>query len=406
MRIRRDVSIIVMIVFDREHSFAVRCQQRWVSAIHNETASKLVPLLAGTPHEVLLLAGTEQGVFLLQSGADRQAWQLTRTTADPSWSYGHVSYDRRSGTIYAGGHSASHGPAVWRSADLGQTWRLSSKGITYGDDGPGVQRIWYITAAHGAHYAGVDPAGLFRSDDGGETWCEAGTPIRSLPEYATWRRGKGGIPVHSILIHPDDPQQIWVAIAGGGVLYSADGGQAWSARNPLLPGGGDPGPGGSGPALHAQRLVAVPGKPEHLVQQNHQGVYHSEDAGLTWHDATGDLPTPFGFPVAVHPGEPPALFAIPHHNEAGVRYIDGARIAVWRSRDRGLTWTVQSHGLPQETAYTSVLRDAMTTDGLEPPGLYFGTTSGAIFGSVDGGETWSTLAESLPEILSLTAVEG
>jgi photosystem II stability/assembly factor-like uncharacterized protein len=385
VRVRRDVSIIVIIVFDTERLFAVFWTQRRVNAVQQHATS----------NRVLLLAGTQRGVFLLQSDANRQAWQLTRTTADPGWSYGHVSYDPESGTIYAGGHSAWYGPAVWRSPDLGQTWRLSGEGISYGDDGPSVQRIWYITAAHGALYAGVDPAGLFRSDDGGETWHEFGTPIRTLPEYANWRRGKGGIPIHSILIHPDDSRQLWVAIAGGGVLYTADGAQTWSPRNPVLP--------GVGPALHAQRLVALPGNPDHIIQQNHQGVFFSEDAGLTWHNATGDLPTPFGFPIAVHPG---AMFAIPHHNQAGVRYIHGARIAVWRSDHQGRSWTPQSHGLPDGTAYTSVLRDAMTTDPLKQPGIYFGTTSGTIYGSSDGGESWSTLAESLPEILSVKAVQA
>lgn len=345
---------------------------------------------------VLLLVGTQRGVFLLQSDSTRETWNLIRTTADPGWSYGHVSGDPQTGTLYAAGHSAWYGPAVWRSHDRGQTWSLSSEGLTYGDDGPSLQRIWYMTAAHGALYAGVDPAGLFRSDDGGQTWYEVGTPLRSLPSSSQWVSGKGGMPVHSILVHPSDPGQIWVAIAGGGVLYTIDGGRTWSPRNPVLPGGE--------PALRAQRLVAVPGQPDHLVQQNHRGVFTSRDGGLTWHDATGDLPTPFGFPVAVHPGEPPVLFSIPHHNQAGVRHIHGATIAVWRSQNGGQSWAAESHGLPRETAYVTVLRDGMATDLADRPGLYFGTSSGCVYGSFDGGKTWSTLAECLPEILSVSTV--
>lgn len=332
----------------------------------------------------------------MQSDEHRQKWNLMRTAADPGWSYGYAHYDTQGGVLYASGHSAWYGPAVWRSRGLGQTWNLSSEGITYGDDGPSVKRVWNLTPANGLLFAGVDPAGLFRSADGGETWSEVGTSLRSLPWYPQWVPGKGGLPVHSILPHPTDPQQLWLAVAGGGVLYTADGGKTWETRNALLKNGE--------PAWRVQRLVALPGKPEHLVQQNHAGVFLSTDGGLSWQNATGNLPTPFGFPVAAVAGDPFTIFAIPHHNQAGVRYIEGAKIAVWRSRDGGNSWTEQSRGLPQETAYTTVLRDGMDTDHLEQPGIYFGTSSGSVYGSIDGGDTWTLLAECLPEILSITSI--
>lgn len=353
--------------------------------------------MAFTSPSVLLLLGTQRGVFTLQSDEERRIWSLRRTVADPGWSYGYVTYDSGAGVLYAAGHSAWYGAAVWRSPDLGATWSLSSEGITFGDDGPAVRRIWNITPVVGALYAGVDPAGLFRSDDGGANWYEVGTPLRTLPQFATWQPGKGGLPIHSIVPHPDDPQQLWVALAGGGVLYTADGGQTWSPRNPVLPNGTE--------AMRCQKLVAVPGEPGHLAQQNHQGFFRSTDGGRSWRNVTAGLPTPFGFPAAVHGGAPPTLFAIPHHNQNGVRYIHGAAIAVWRSRDGGESWDRVSAGLPDQTAYASVLRDGMSTDSLGRPGVYFGTSSGSVYGSIDGGDTWFTIAGGLPEVLSVhTAV--
>lgn len=347
-----------------------------------------------TGASLAILIGTQRGLFLLEGGRDRRHWELRVTSADPGWSYGYVTYDPGRGVIYAAGHSAWYGAAVWRSPDLGRTWSLSSEGLTFGDDGPSLRRIWNITPAGGAVYAGVDPAGLFRSDDGGVTWHQVGTPLRSLPEFPQWRPGKGGLSVHSILVHPGDPQQIWLAIAGGGILHTADGGKTWMPRNAHLADGQA--------ALRVQKLAAA-GTPEHLVQTNHQGVFRSTDGGRSWHDITPGLPVPFGFPLALHPGLPPTLFTIPHHNQGGVRYIDGGRTAVWCSRDGGDTWQRLSHGLPQETAYTSVLREGLAADRLGPPGIYFGTSSGSVYGSINGGDSWFTMAECLPEILSVQA---
>lgn len=345
------------------------------------------------------MVGTRRGAFVLESDADRRKWQIRGPLADSGWSFNHMVHDRENGAIYAAGHSAWYGAAVWTSLDRGDTWTLSSEGITHGDAGPAINQIWNLTLANGALYAGVDPAGLFRSDDRGATWTRVGQPLLEHPTAPAWRPGKGGLCLHSIVAHPDEPTRLWVAIAGGGVLYSGDAGDTWEPRNPTISGG----PAAGQPGYRVQKLAMAPGRPGFLYQQNHQGVFRSRDAGQSWADVTGGLPSPFGFPLVVHPHEAGTIYVIPHVNEGGSRYVPDGRIAVWRSRDGGDRWAMLTNGLPRQAAFVEVLRDGMATDGQDPAGLYFGTTGGHLYGSGDEGETWSRLADHLPEINSVSA---
>lgn len=346
---------------------------------------------------VWLLVGTQRGFFLLESDADRSAWQVHGPLGHAGWSYGYARFDERTGVIYAAGHNAWFGPAVWRSPDLGKSWSLSSEGLTFGDQAPGIRQVWNITPGHGRLYAGVDPAGLFQSEDGGQNWTEAGARLLDQPAAGEWLPGKGGLPVHSILPHPTDPQQIWVATAGGGILHTADGGATWSPRNATDAAGR--------PLYRVQKLAAAPGQPKLLYQQNHQGVFRSDDGGLTWTDITANLPSRFGFCLAVGPHDPQTLYTIPMRNEQGMRTMAEGRLAVWRSRDGGQSWTRLQRGLPDGVVFTNVLRHGLATDRLRQAGVYFGTSSGHVYGSTDGGETWFTLAANLPEIRSIaTAV--
>jgi photosystem II stability/assembly factor-like uncharacterized protein len=338
---------------------------------------------------VLLLVGTRRGLFLLHSDPDRTSWQLRGPLANSGWSFGHACYDPGSGMLYAAGQNAWFGPAVWRSPDLGETWSLSSEGLSYGEKGPSIRQIWQLVPAHGRLFAGVDPAGLFCSEDSGQTWFPVGRHLPDLAGAAAWQPGKGGLPLHSIVPDPGDPAKLWIGIAGGGVLYTADGGATWEARNPETAQG-----------LRVQKLHRAPDGT--LYQQNHGGVFRSEDGGATWAEITAGLPTRFGFALAVHPRDGNTLYTIPLINQQGSRHFPEGRLAVWRSRDRGAAWKRLTRGLPDSPAFVSVLRDGLATDSLDPAGVYFGTTGGHLFGSADQGETWVSLAAHLPEILSVT----
>jgi photosystem II stability/assembly factor-like uncharacterized protein len=343
---------------------------------------------------VLLLVGTKRGLFLLTSDPARRAWQIEGPLANSGWAFGHACYDPDSGTLFAAGQNAWFGAAVWRSPDLGRTWTLSSEGLTYGDEGPAIRSIWQLKPARGKLYAGVDPAGLFVSADGGQNWSPVSRPLSELPQASAWQPGKGGLPVHSIVPDPAGPGRWWIGLAGGGVLYTGDGGDTWEARNPSLPGAAP---------FRSQKLLAAPGGSGLLYQQHHAGVFRSADGGRTWLDITAGLPTRFGFGLALHPRDPDSLYTVPITNANGSRHFPDGRIAVWRSRNGGQSWIRLTGGLPETPAFVSVLREGLATDSLEPAGVYFGTTGGHLLASNDEGETWTSPAPHLPEILSVTA---
>ncbi len=351
--------------------------------------------------KVLVLLGTKKGGFILESDESRTAWRVRGPLCD-GWSILHMSYDPASGAIYAAGGSEWYGPAVWKSTDLGATWTHSSEGITYGDGGPPIRKLWHVVAAHGAVYAGADPAGLFRSDDGGVTWTHV-QGLRQHPTSPDWQPGNGGLCLHTIVPHPRDPARMWVAISAVGTFSTADGGQTWQPRNrgvraDYLP---DRYP-EVGQCVH--KLVMAPSNPALLYQQNHCGVYRSQDGGEHWEEISRGLPSDFGFPIAVHPRDPQTIYVIPLDAERG-RVMPEGKAAVWRSRNGGATWQRQATGLPQERAFLSVLREAMAMDTCEPAGVYFGTSTGQLFASRDEGATWELQADYLPPIWSVeTAV--
>lgn len=349
---------------------------------------------------VLVLIGTKKGGFILEGDGDRTEWQV-RGPFCQAWPIHHLVYDESSGMLYAGGGNEWFGPAVWRSADLGETWTHSGEGLTYGDAGPTIRKVWNVTPAHGALYAGVDPAGLFRSDDGGVTWQHV-AGLRAHPSSASWMPGNGGLCLHSIVPHPTDPDQMWVGMSAVGTYYTADGGRTWVPRNKGVRAGFMPDPYPEfGQCVH--KLVMAPGESHLLYQQNHCGVYRSADGGQSWQEITAGLPSEFGFPMAAHPRDPRTVYVIPLNGEG--RYVPEGHAAVWRTSDGGDSWTKLTAGLPQENAYLNVLREAMAVDRLDSSGVYFGTGNGQVFGSNDEGESWSLLAEFLPPVWSVeTAV--
>jgi photosystem II stability/assembly factor-like uncharacterized protein len=349
----------------------------------------------------LLLVGTSKGAFILDGGGDRASWSIRGPLCE-GWPIHDLQWDPATRSIYAGGGSIWYGPAVFRSDDLGETWSHSSEGITYGDDGPKIPTVWNVTPAHGSIYAGVEPAGLFRSDDGGATWSHV-AGLREHPSRPGWQPGAGGLICHTIVAHPSDAETMWVAISAVGTFATEDGGANWEARNRgvvacFAP---DPHP-ETGQCVH--KLVMAAGQPDRFYQQNHCGVYRSSDGGRQWQDISAGLVSEFGFVFGAHPRDPDTGWVIPlTHPEEG-RFAPGGSLGVWRTTDSGDSWQRHGDGLPQENAFVGVFREAMAVDRLDPVGVFFGTSTGQLYGSVDEGETWSVVAENLPPIWGVEAV--
>ena len=346
----------------------------------------------------VLLLGTPKGAFIVEAGDGRLDWRI-RGPRMEGWPVHDISVDHASGALLAGAGNPWYGPAVWRSDDLGDTWSHSSEGLTYGDDGPAIKTVWSVTAGLDGIYAGVEPAGLFRSTDGGGTW-EHVEGLRSHPSRPEWQAGAGGLILHTIVPHPTDAARMWVAISAAGVFETRDGGITWAPRNR-----------GVRADFHPERypefgqcvhkLVLAADGTERLYQQNHCGVYRSADGGVSWDEITAGLPSQFGFAMAAHPRDPQTVWTIPLTEPETGRMMPDGSAAVWRTHDAGATWIRSGEGLPQRDAYVGVLREAMAVDRLDPVGVYFGTSTGQLYGSADEGRTWRLLADNLPPIWSV-----
>jgi hypothetical protein len=348
---------------------------------------------------VLVLIGTKKGAFILDGDAARRDWSLRGPFCE-TWPINHVVGDA-AGTIYAGGGNEWFGPAVWKSVDLGASWTHSSAGLAYAAGETPVKSVWSLARGPAGLYAGVEPAGLFRSEDDGQSWQHL-AGLREHPSRAAWQAGGGGLILHSLVPHPSEANEMWVAISAAGVFHSGDGGAHWTPRNRGTR--ADFAPEDQrypefGQCVHC--LVMAPGMPNRLYQQNHCGMYRSEDGGRQWESIEAGLPSSFGFPAAAHPRDPDTLYLVPLNGDTAGRYVPDARLAVWRTRDRGASWQALRDGLPQQNAFLGVLRQALATDRLEPAGVYFGTSSGLLFASADEGEHWRCIAQHLPTITSV-----
>lgn len=349
---------------------------------------------------VLVLLGTKKGAFVIHGDAARRQWSLQGPFCE-TWPINHVIADPATATIYAGGGNEWFGPAVWKSTDLGATWTHSSDGLAYQAGEEAIKSVWSLAARNGRLFAGVQPAGLFSSDDSGQEWTHV-AGLRAHPTAPKWQPGGAGLILHSIVPHPDDPAQLWVGISAAGVFHTADGGQTWTPRNTgtrcdFLP-EADRYP-EFGQCVHC--IVMAPGQPNRLYQQNHCGMYRSDDGGQHWDSIEAGLPSSFGFPAAAHPRDPSTLFLMPLNGDIAGRYVPDGKAAVWRTRDGGGRWQAMREGLPQQNAFFGVLRQAMAVDRLEPAGVYAGTNTGTLFASADEGETWTGIAQHLPPILSV-----
>ena len=353
-----------------------------------------------------LLIGTKKGLFVLEGEPGAPFEVVTRAFAGEPVEY--ATRDPRSGRILASVTSPFYGPKVFRADDPAGEWEQAA-GVELPEGGEhALERIWVIAPGvdDGTVYAGGDPGVLFVSRDGGESF-ELNQPLFEHPNRRYWQPGAGGMCLHSIVPWPGEPDRLAVAISAAGVWLTDDGGATWHKGNEGLvaryvP---DEAPPAEIP-LCVHRIHRAPTRPERIFMQFHGGVYRSDDAGRTWIDIADGLPSDFGFALAIDPADADSAYVVPLAADIDRVTVDG-KVRVYETRDAGASWTARGDGLPSEDAYLTILREAMDWTGegssLE---LYFGATSGSVFGSGDAGATWFEAATDLPPVHSVTALRS
>jgi photosystem II stability/assembly factor-like uncharacterized protein len=263
------------------------------------------------------------------------------------------------------------------------------------------KRVWHLEPSlddPDTIYAGVEDAALFRSADGGQTWQEL-PGLRGHGTGSQWQPGAGGMCLHTIILDPANRERMFVAISAAGAFRTDDGGATWKPINKGLHSQYIPDP--TAEVGHCVHHIAM--HPEHsnvLFMQKHWDVMRSDDAGDSWREVSGNLPTDFGFVIDVHAHEPETIYVVPIKSDSE-HYVADGKLRVYRSRTGGDEWEALTNGLPQENCYVNVLRDAMAVDSLDSCGVYFGTTGGQVYGSADAGETWTPIVRDLPAVLSV-----
>jgi photosystem II stability/assembly factor-like uncharacterized protein len=349
-----------------------------------------------------LLVGTRKGLFVLTPDGG-SPWEVSGPHLK-GWEIFHAVTDPRDGAVYAATNSPIYGATVHRSADQGENWTRAEEIGLPEDTGLTLEKTWHVEPGRpgedGVLWLGGAPGVLFRTDDSGKTWQVVDGVVRH-PTREKWNPGAGGMCCHSIQLDPDDPERMYIAISAAGTFRSEDGGETWEPANQgvaadFFPDNPFP---EVGQCVH--KLLVHPGRPERLWQQNHCGVYRSDDHGRSWERLEGNgLPSGFGFPIALDPSNPDTAFVIPEEG-AENRVTNDGRLGVYRTRDGGASWDLAADGLPHP-AWCAVLREASSFD---EDGVYFGTQSGSVFVTETGGESWFEAASQLPPILSVEAAD-
>ena len=384
---------------------------------------------------VRVLVGTHKGAFILSADGKRSKW-----TVDGPHFGGWDIYHLKGSTVdpnrlYASQTSGWFGQLLQRSDDGGKTWH--QPGVPAGQEpqpGPpsaapnkfaydvspetgkpltthqwydGTQhpwefkRVWHLEPSltdTNTVYAGVEDAALFRSTDGGENWHEL-SGLRGHGTGPSWSPGAGGLGLHTILIDPKNPDRIYIAISAAGAFRTDDGGKTWKPINKGLRSQYIPDPDAeTGHCVH--HMTLHPSKPDTVFMQKHWDVMRTDNAGDSWHEVSGNLPTDFGFCIDVHAHQPETIYVVPIKSDS-LHYPPDGALRVYRSKTGGNEWEALTKGLPQKDCFVNVYRDAMAVDSLDDCGIYFGTTGGQVYVSPDGGDAWQPIVENLPAVLSV-----
>jgi photosystem II stability/assembly factor-like uncharacterized protein len=362
---------------------------------------------------VRVLVGTHKGAFVMTSDAKRKQWDISGPHFT-GWEVYHVKGSPVDpNRLYASQNTSWFGQVIQRSNDGGKTWQAMEGKFAY-DGEPGThkwydgtsrpfefKRIWHLEPSltdPDTVYAGAEDAALFRSTDGGESWHE----LPALRQHSTapnWAPGAGGMCLHTIILDPKHRDRMFVAISAAGAFRSDDAGKSWRPINRGLRSEGIPDPNAEvGHCVH--RIAMNPSRPDVLFMQKHWDVMRTDDAGESWREVSGNLPSDFGFPIDVHPHEPETIYVVPIKSDSEHVPPDG-KLRVYRSRTGGNEWEALTNGLPQSNCYVNILRDAMAVDSLDSPGIYFGTTGGQVYASADAGDSWNPIVRDLPAVLSV-----
>ncbi len=378
--------------------------------------------------QVRVFVGTTKGGFIFTSDETRNKWQMSDIQFK-GWNVMHMQMDPRDQRLHAATSHFVYGPTIHYSDDFGNTWTqakqspaltrasrsgrpastmdeafISEAGESIKDKPEKMIKVWNIKPGRASEpnvlYAGAQPASLFKSTDRGETWT-LNENLYDHPQRGEWNPGAGGLTLHTILLDPTNINRMYIAVSAAGCYRTDDGGQTWKPFNKNVRADFMPNKFPEfGQCVH--KMTMHPSTPNVLYQQNHCGVYRSDNFGEDWIDiGEGKLPSRFGFPVAVHPTDPKTIYIVLEESDEYHMGVDN-RLAVWRSRDAGDSWKQLTNGLP-ERAHVDVLREAMGTDSFEDAGVYIGTNTGQLFYTRDSGDNWELLADFLPPIQSVEA---
>jgi photosystem II stability/assembly factor-like uncharacterized protein len=362
---------------------------------------------------VRVLVGTKKGAFILTSDGARRSWTVDGPHFG-GWEIYHLKGSPADpNRIYLAQNTGWFGQLMQRSNDGGRTWEAVGNQFAY-DGATGThqwydgtphpwefKRVWHVEPSltdPDTVYAGVEDAAFFRSTDAGQSWHEL-TGLRNHGSGAQWAPGAGGLGLHTILIDPTNPSRIFIAISAAGAFRTDDAGKTWTAINKGLRSEHIPDQDAEvGHCVH--RIALHPSKPDTLFMQKHWDVMRTDNAGDSWREVSGNLPTDFGFVIDVHAHEPETIYVVPIKSDSE-HYPPDGKLRVYRSRTGGNEWQELAKGLPERDCYVNVLRDAMAVDRLDDCGIYFGTTGGQVYCSPDGGDTWSAIVRDLPAVLSV-----
>src|SRR5678815_1561484 len=386
--------------------------------------------------KIRVLVGTHKGAFILTSDGTRKNWDVS----GPHFGGWEIYHAKGSpvdpNRIYVSQTSGWFGQIIQRSDDGGKSWHQpgTPKGEEKGPDGmpkgesnkfvydtsaetgapltthqhyDGTQkpwefkRVWHLEPSlsdPSTVYAGIEDAAIFKSTDGGQNWKEL-SGLRGHGTGPQWQPGAGGMCLHTIILDPTNPKRIYIAISAAGAFRTDDGGATWKPINKGLYSQYIPNP--TAEVGHCVHHIAMhPSNPNVLFMQKHWDVMRSNDAGDSWQEVSGNLPTDFGFVIDVHAHEPETIYVVPIKSDSEHFPLDG-KLQVYRSRSGGETWEPLTNGLPQRDCYVNVLRDAMAVDSLDACGVYFGTTGGQVYASANAGDSWSAIVSNLPPVLSV-----